>query len=174
MTKLVATLLTLARADANQAEIQLTAVCLNDIIDIIKEQFKPMAEMKGLQLTVDSKEQLELIADRDRLHQLLVILVDNAVKYTFPPGQITLSCYRQSNNIVIRVEDTGCGIPPEDLPRVFDRFFRGDKSRSRETGGTGLGLAIAEWIVERHGGKLKVDSQVGIGTQFTIILPIRK
>lgn len=174
MTKLVSTLLTLARADANKIELQLTLTSLNDMVDDISEQFTPLAELKGISFKVDINENIEFIADKERLHQLLVIVLDNAIKYTASSGYISLICYVKNNNVNIKVEDTGCGIPAEDLPRIFDRFFRGDKSRSRESGGTGLGLAIAKWIVDKHNGKIRVDSQVGIGTQFHIILPLRR
>lgn len=174
MTKLVSTLLTLARADANQAEIRLAPVVLNEIIEVIAEQFKPLAELKGLQLTTDTNGTLEMLADKERLHQLLVILLDNAMKFTSAPGEITLVSYQKANQIHIKVKDTGCGIPEKDLPRVFDRFFRSDKARSREAGGTGLGLSIAQWIVEKHNGKITVDSEFGVGTEFRVMLPVKK
>lgn len=172
MTRLISTLLTLARADANQAELRLELIELNDIAAIVAEQFKPLAELKGLAMAVDIKGEVRLTADRERLHQLLVILMDNALKFTAPPGQICVTCYQQANMVNIKVKDTGCGIAQEDLPKVFNRFFRGDKARSRDTGGTGLGLSIAKWIVEKHGGKIKVTSEVGSGTQFHVLLPV--
>jgi two-component system sensor histidine kinase CiaH len=174
MTKLVADLLTLARSDANQTELKLAVINMGEVIETVAEQFVPLAEMAGLTLKVEAGEQLELAADRERLHQLLVILLDNAIKYTPPPGDIVITGERQGSNIVVTVADTGQGIPAEDVPRVFDRFYRGDKARSREKGGTGLGLAIARWIVEMHGGKIGVDSQLGGGTKFSIILPVKK
>ena len=173
MTRLVADLLTLARADANQSELQLGAVSLSELVDAVSEQFKPLAELEGHTLTVAVYEQLELVGDRERLYQLLVILLDNAVKYTPPPGHILITGARQGSHILLTVEDSGQGIPPEDLPRVFDRFYRGDKARSREKGGTGLGLAIAKWIVEKHGGKIWVESKVGVGTKFSVLLPVK-
>lgn len=173
MTKLVASLLTLARSDANQDELQLSPISLDDELKSIAEQFIPLAEMDGLTLKLEVDEQLELTADRERLHQLVVILLDNALKYTPSPGDILISGSRQGNNILLFVEDSGEGIPPEDLPRVFDRFYRGDKARSRQQGGTGLGLAIAKWIVEKHGGKINVESTLGIGTKFSVILPVK-
>lgn len=174
MNKLVSTLLTLARADANQLELQLKPVVINEVIETVVEQFRPLVELKGLELSISVESQLEITADRERLHQLLVILLDNALKYTVPPGKITLTCFKLQNQIGLKVEDTGCGIVPEDLPRVFDRFFRGDKARHRETGGAGLGLSIAQWIVEKHGGKIRAESSPGVGTQFYITLPAKK
>lgn len=174
MTKLVSDLLTLARSDANQSELKLGSVNMSELIGIVAEQFIPLAEMEGLTLQATADDQLELTADRERLHQLLVILLDNAIKYTPPPGEILITGNRQGNNLVVTVEDSGQGIAPEDLPRVFDRFYRGDKVRSREKGGTGLGLSIAKWIVEQHDGKIGVENRPGGGTKFNIILPIKK
>jgi len=174
MNKLVSTLFTLARADANQLELQVALLSLNDIVIHVAEQFQPLAEMKNIVLQVDIQDEIELVADKERLHQLFVILLDNAIKYTAPQGNINLVCCKQSNMAFIKVIDTGCGIGPQDLPRVFDRFFRGDKVRSREAGGAGLGLAIAYWIVEKHGGQIWATSEVGIGTQFHINLPIER
>ncbi|WP_371378163.1 sensor histidine kinase [Sporomusa aerivorans] len=174
MTKLVTDLLTLARSDVNQTELKLEPVNMGEIIDTVAEQFVPLAEMDGLMLQAEASQELELTADRERLHQLLVILLDNAIKYTPSPGNIKITGGRQGSNIVVTVEDTGQGIPTEDLPRVFDRFYRSDKARSREKGGTGLGLAIANWIVEMHGGKIGVESKLGSGTRFSVTLPAKK
>jgi len=174
MSKLVSTLFTLARADANQIELQMLPLILSDVVIHVTEQFQPLAEMKSIILQVDIKDEIELVADKERLHQLFVILLDNAIKYTLPQGNINLVCRKQSNMAFIKVVDTGCGIGPEDLPKVFDRFYRGDKVRSREAGGAGLGLAIAHWIVEKHGGKIWATSEVGIGTQIHITFPIEK
>ncbi|MDD4600049.1 Adaptive-response sensory-kinase SasA [bioreactor metagenome] len=173
MTKLVSDLLTLARADASQSELQFGEVSLNELLQTLGEQFAPLAEIEGHTMKVEVVERLELIADRERLYQLLVILTDNAFKYTSPPGTIIISGARQGGNILVTVEDSGQGIAPNDVPRVFDRFYRGDKARTREKGGTGLGLSIAKWIVEKHGGKITVESQQGIGTKFSIVLPAK-
>lgn len=173
MNRLVNSLLTLARADANQAEMQIAPLDLLDLVQNIVEQFQPLADMKQNVLKLEADDNLELMADRERIHQLLVILLDNAIKYT-QGGNITLVCRRMAAHIQIEVRDTGIGMSAEDLPRVFDRFYRSDKVRSREEGGTGLGLAIAQWIVEKHGGKIRVESNVGVGTCFIISLPMRK
>lgn len=174
MTKLVADLLTLARSDANQSELKLGLVNLSELIETIAGQFIPLAEMEGLTLQAVTGDRLELAADRERLHQLLVILLDNAIKYTPPPGEIIITGNKQGNSLVVTVEDSGQGIAAEDLPRVFDRFYRGDKVRSREKGGTGLGLSIAKWIVEQHDGKIGVESRPSGGAKFSIVLPVKK
>ena len=174
MSKLVSTLFTLARADANQIELQVVPLSLSEVVIHVVEQFQPLAEMKNILLQIDMQDEIELVADREKLHQLFVILLDNGIKYTSGQGSIHLVCRKQSNMVFITVMDTGCGIGAEDLPRIFDRFFRGDKARSREAGGAGLGLAIAHWIIEQHGGEIRATSEVGIGTQIHITLPIQR
>lgn len=173
MTRLVSNLLTLARADANKEEVHLTSVNINEIIDTVVSQFKPLAEIRDICLAVDVKKEISMRGDKERLHQLVVILLDNALKYTTKQGEIIITCFKTGNNVEIHVKDTGCGITPQDLPRIFDRFFRGDKARSRENGGTGLGLAIAKWIVERHGGKISAESRLGQGTKIKVVLPAK-
>ncbi len=172
MSKLVSTLFTLARADANQIEVEAVPVNLNEIIIAVAEQFEPLAQMQGISLQVECSDPIKLVADRERLHQLFVILLDNAIKYTSQSGRIQVICRKQSNMVLMQVRDTGCGILAADLPYIFDRFFRGDKVRSRKKGGAGLGLAIAQWIVEKHEGKIWVESEVGTGTQVYVTLPI--
>ncbi|MBP2649267.1 MAG: integral rane sensor signal transduction histidine kinase [Firmicutes bacterium] len=174
MTKLIANLLTLARADANKAELQLTQVDLNKIIEDVIQSFEPREEIEKISLALDIEPVLKLVADKERIQQLVVILLDNAFKYTSAGGAVKVKGFRADKYIVIKVTDTGSGIAPEHLPRIFDRFFRGDKARSRESGGTGLGLAIANWIVQKHRGKIVVDSEVGQGTNISVYLPVLK
>lgn len=173
MTKLIASLLTLARSDADKAELQVAPVDFSEMVEMIAEHFKPLEELNKVSLTVQIKPAIELMADRERLHQLVVILLDNAFKYTSEGGKILLSCDKDDKSAILVVQDTGCGIAAEHLPHIFDRFFRGDKARSRDKGGTGLGLAIAKWIVEKHGGKIAVESS-GKGTTFQVSIPFGK
>lgn len=173
MTKLIASLLTLARSDADKAELQLAPVDFSEMVEMVAEHFKPLEELNKVSLTVQIKPAIELMADRERLHQLAVILLDNAFKYTSEGGKILLSCDKDDKSAILVVQDTGCGIATEHLPHIFDRFFRGDKARSRDKGGTGLGLAIAKWIVEKHGGKIAVESS-GKGTTFQVSIPLGK
>lgn len=173
MSKLVATLLTLARADAGQPELADEEVRLGGLVTVAADQFRPLAEQKGVTLGVAAADGVTVRADRERLQQLFVILLDNAVKYTPAGGSVTVACRRQAGQAVLTVADTGAGIPPDDVPRIFDRFFRGDRARSRGEGGTGLGLAIARWIVESHGGKIRAESTVGAGTKIIVTLPVK-
>ncbi|GHU88637.1 hypothetical protein FACS1894202_05130 [Clostridia bacterium] len=122
--------------------------------------------------SAEDNGELEVSADAGLLKQALRTLIDNARKYTPDGGEITLSYKRQDGEARLSVQDTGIGIPADDVPRVFDRFFRSDVSRARKTGGSGLGLSIAKWIVDRHGGTIEVLSRVGAGTRITFVLPL--
>jgi signal transduction histidine kinase len=112
--------------------------------------------------------------DSQRLSQLLYILLDNAIKYTPSNGEVWLLLTREGNELRIRVKDTGIGIKEKDYHRIFERFYRADKSRSRQMGGHGLGLSIAKWIVETHKGTISISSEVGKGTVFTIVIPLNQ
>ncbi|HEU5102260.1 MAG TPA: ATP-binding protein, partial [Roseiflexaceae bacterium] len=119
----------------------------------------------------DTLEPVQVIGDADRLKQLLLILLDNALKYTPSGGRVTMGLRQCVGGSEITVQDTGVGIAAEDLPRVFERFYRADPARSRDAGGTGLGLPIARWIVEQHRGAIHIDSTPGQGTTVTVSLP---
>ncbi|MCY0901409.1 MAG: HAMP domain-containing sensor histidine kinase [Firmicutes bacterium] len=174
LVKLTEQLLTLARTDSSAAQIERGPTDLRALVLRAVESLAPLAEVKGVALRhefePDNPDAYALHADRERLYQLLVILIDNAIKYT-DIGSIVIRLSRARAAIRIQVEDTGIGIAKEDLPHVFERFFRGDKSRERVQGGTGLGLAIAEWIATAHGGRVAVSSTLGQGAVFTITLP---
>lgn len=174
MNKLVSDLLTLARSDSNQMEIERKPLQLDALLADVSWQFAQMAELRDIELTTKLQPGIGIEADEARLRQLLVILLDNALKYTGAEGKVHVSCSRTSHGAEFVVEDTGEGIAREDLPFVFDRFFRGDKVRTSSDGGTGLGLSIAQWIVEAHHGKIRVDSTPGRGTSFTVFLPAKK
>lgn len=174
MSKLIASLLTLARSDANKAELKLALVNISEVVEAIADYFQSLEELTHIGFSFQVDPNIELFADQERIHQLLVILIDNALQYTPSGGQVSLSCTRAEKHVVITVQDTGMGIAIEHLPHVFDRFFRGDKARSRNSGGSGLGLSIAKWIVEKHGGRISVESLLGKGTNFTVTLPVSK
>jgi two-component system phosphate regulon sensor histidine kinase PhoR len=133
---------------------------------------RPAAE-KDLRVSVNLAQCLpDIAADRRRLAEILQNLLDNAIQYTPPGGQIMVSASADSDEVTFTVSDTGIGIPQADQPRIFERFYRVDVARSREVGGTGLGLAIAKHLVEVHGGRIWVDSEVGQGSQFHFTVPI--
>jgi signal transduction histidine kinase len=170
MGKLVDDLLTLARTDSKQLQIWKARVDLRAILLKVVEEFQDIAQMKGIVLKSDCRDHAEVLGDADRLHQLFVIVLDNALKYT-KEGEITVMLRMGAGMAHITVADTGIGISQEDLPRIFDRFYRADKVRSRAEGGTGLGLSIAKWIVEAHSGTIQVESIAERGTVVRIGLP---
>ncbi|SIS57892.1 sensor histidine kinase [Alicyclobacillus vulcanalis] len=175
LAKLVQDLLTLARSDSERMPVDRRPVALNDLLDRIHDLYETIAEMRGIELAVRADEPLVVLGDRDRLHQLLVILIDNAMKFTDAGGKVEIAATRTRNQAVVSVRDTGIGIAKEHLDRVFDRFYTVDTARSRhgETKGTGLGLSIAKWIVEAHGGKISIASEgVGKGTTVRVELPL--
>ncbi|MCQ6280544.1 cell wall metabolism sensor histidine kinase WalK [Bacillus sp. EB600] len=174
INKLVEELLTLARSDSNEQQINPNYFMMNELIQLIVEQFKPIASMKKIHLKEATEKNLNYYGDKERIHQLFVILLDNALKFTAPEGVVSISCKKEGNLLKIIMKDTGVGIPTKDLPYIFDRFYRGDKSRTRSEGGTGLGLSIAKWIVEAHHGQISVESQHREGTAFIIKLPMNK
>lgn len=169
LTRLVADLLALARADAGvplkQRLIDLDAVML----DVFRST-RQLAH--GQTLVLDPFEPVQINGDEDRLKQLLLILLDNALKYTPDAGQVTLGLRHSNTEAELFVRDTGVGIAPEHLPHIFERFYRADPARSRDPGGTGLGLSIAQWITEQHDGKITLESQPGHGTLATVCLPL--
>jgi signal transduction histidine kinase len=144
-----------------------------DLMELIVQllmNFQPEADRKGIQL-ISKGDPILIRADRDKISQLLINLVANSLKYTPSGGLIELNCKESASEITIVVRDTGSGISAEDLPFIFERFYRADKSRNRLTGGSGIGLTIAKSIVEAHGGNITVKSELEKGTEFTIILP---
>jgi two-component system, OmpR family, sensor kinase len=125
----------------------------------------------GQQLGVSELVPSSVEGDEDRLKQLLVILLDNAIKYTPADGTVSVGLTRNGSHAVVTVADTGVGIPADQIPRVFERFYRADPARARDPGGSGLGLAIARWIVQQHGGEITVASELGQGTTVSVRLP---
>ncbi|GIV65573.1 MAG: two-component sensor histidine kinase [Bellilinea sp.] len=172
LTRLVGDLLLLAQAESGQLPLDLKPVELDTILLEVLQQMQILASGK-VNLRLEEIDQVMVRGDRDRLKQVILNLVANAINYTPAGGEVRLSLSKQGGQSCLKVEDTGPGIPPEDLPHIFDRFYRGDPSRKRtENSGFGLGLSIAKWIVDHHGGQIEVESQVGKGTRFTVGLPL--
>ncbi|MGZ0051097.1 sensor histidine kinase [Brevibacillus gelatini] len=171
LSKLVADLLTLARSDSNELQIMRKKIRLDEVVQKCTQVFSQLAIVKEISLETAIEEPLEIVGDGERLHQLMVILLDNALKYTNKGGTIFVSCKKEGNRVAILVKDSGIGISKENIPFLFDRFYRVDKMRSRATEGTGLGLSIAKWIVDAHHGKITVSSEEGKGTSFLVTLP---
>jgi heavy metal sensor kinase len=169
MKRLVDDLLTSARLSAGQQPLHWETVSLDELVVEVCES--ALYLMGDRQFTVELDENIAVKADADRLKQLLLNLLDNAVKHTPPDGKVEITLRTRNGQALLTVRDDGEGIPPEHLPYIFDRFYRVDKMRSRQTGGTGLGLSICRWIAEAHGGALTVQSELGRGTTFTLTLP---
>ena len=144
---------------------------LQEFLEQLIAEMLPLAQQKGISLTLTSTiSNSEVLGDKERLKQVMMNLIDNAIKYTKTGGKITISAIPVDHAVKITVEDSGVGIPEEHLPRIFERFYRVDKERSREAGGTGLGLAIVKHIVEAHGSQVEVESEIGKGSTFSFIL----
>lgn len=171
LTKMVTHLLTLARSDANQIEIKQEQVLVNSLIKQVTDYFAEVANFQGKSLTLEMDHSpVYLLGDKEKLHQLLVILLDNAMKFTSDDGAIRVKCEAKNHSVVLEVVDNGIGIRKEDIPHVFDRFFQADTARTDQEG-TGLGLSIAKWIVDKHRGKIEVQSETGKGSRFIFTFP---
>ena len=170
LIRLAGSLLTLTRADAGQIPLMLEPVNLSDVVTGALEQVAPLASQRGIGLHLHPGTDANVQADEDLLLQVLLNLLDNAIKYTPAGGEVTTGWSLNGDQVALWVRDTGPGISDEHVPHVFDRFYRVDRSRSRAEGGVGLGLAISRWIVEAHGGSISVDSSEGTGSTFTVRL----
>ncbi|MEM7332378.1 MAG: ATP-binding protein [Chloroflexota bacterium] len=173
MTRLVGDLLLLARADAGGLPLAKSKVELDSLIFEVYRQAEIIGKGR-VSVTLTAVDPVWVQGDTDRLKQLLLNLITNAIKYTGVGGSVSLSLAHSDDWAVVEVSDTGIGIPPEDIPFIFDRFYRVDKARSRGLGGTGLGLSIVKWIAQAHGGDVTVSSIVGEGTTFILSLPALK
>jgi heavy metal sensor kinase len=170
---LLESLLTLARADAGSAGFELHPLDLNVQVRKAQEQAVVLASEKSLRFTLRAPEAPVWVrADAIAIHRLLLILIDNALKYTPAGGQCEIALTRTANEALITVADTGIGIPESELDAIFERFRRADRTRSRETPGVGLGLAIARWITQMHGGAITAESNLGRGSVFRVQLPM--
>jgi signal transduction histidine kinase len=162
-------LMDISEAEAGALVLRRETVLVDSLFEEALELFGDLAEEKGVALRAADAPALAVDGDRNRLRQVVANLVDNAVKYTPSGGEIRLEARREDAEAVLTVADTGIGIPPGDLPRIWDRLFRGDRSRSER--GLGLGLSLVRAIVEAHGGRAEVQSEPGRGTRFTLRLP---
>jgi len=163
----------LALAEAGQLRLERQPVAPADVVNRAMQSARAQAEARGIALQVDLPEHLPLVdVDSQRIGQVLGNLLNNALIHTPSGGEVVVAARVREPEVEVSVKDTGDGIPPEHLPYIFDRFYRADRSRSRATGSTGLGLAIAKQLVEAHGGRIEVESEVGRGTQFTFTLPV--
>ena len=173
MTKLVGDLLTVARTDGRANQLKPVRMDLVSAAQQTVRIMRPFAEKKDIVIDEELPKRAEIHADEQKIRQLILILVDNAVKYTPEHGRISVRVQEEKGNVELFVSDTGIGIAPEHQDRIFERFYRVDKARSRRMGGNGLGLAIAREIVEAHGGSITLESEPGKGTTFRVQLKAR-
>ncbi|MCT4545126.1 MAG: cell wall metabolism sensor histidine kinase WalK [Vallitalea sp.] len=173
MTALVQDLLELSRLDNKQTKFRTQCISLSHILEGSISKYQIHAKKKNQTMIYNATEnEYKIIGDSNRIEQVIKNIISNAVKYSNEGATININLYEESSFVVALIEDTGMGIPKEDLTRIFDRFYRVDKARSRAMGGTGLGLAIAKEIMDYHGGHIKVTSEVGVGTCFYLYFPI--
>jgi signal transduction histidine kinase len=172
MSGIVGKLLLLARSDAGIEPVNFQDVNIRDLFVELSQDIEALAQEKGLRFCLGSMDSLTVRGDRLKLRQLFLNILDNAFRHTPGGGSISGSLVRRNDSAVASIVDTGIGIPAQHLPFIFDRFYRVDKARSNAGGGTGLGLAIAISIAKMHGGEIEVESQVGEGTTFRVVLPL--
>lgn len=177
MSKLVSDLLTVARSDNNALKVKIQKFDLKEILEQNIRMMTPLAEKKNIKLIGANFKKATVQGDEQKIKQLVLILVDNAIKYTPNGGQVFVTLEKiEDDRVIFSVKDSGIGIAKEDQERIFERFYRVDKARSREMGGNGLGLSIATEILRLHDGKIKVESDLGKGTKFTVelktVLPV--
>jgi heavy metal sensor kinase len=172
MGRIVNDLLMLARADAGNALALSEQLDLGELVGSVAEAMGLIADTREIHLSVAAEDGVRVVGDQTRLTQLLVNLVDNALAHTPAGGQVELRASHAGSQAILQVTDTGAGIAAEDLPHVFQRFFRAHGGRSRDGGGAGLGLALCQSIVQAHGGEISLESELGRGTRVTVRLPL--
>jgi heavy metal sensor kinase len=171
LSRITDDLLFLTKADNNILELRVQWFDLGHALSAVVERLRYKADLAGVTITEDFRQQPEVSGDVFLLEQAFSNLIENAIKYTPREGRVTVTTEERDSSVTITVSDTGAGIPGEDLPHIFERFYRVDKERSRKAGGTGLGLSITEWIIKAHKGAISVKSVIGKGSDFIVTLP---
>jgi len=175
LSRLVEDLRLLAQVEAGALQLQISPTRVEELLQSSVEAVRPRADAKGINLSLDVDASLPTLdLDATRISQVIGNLLENAITHTPEDGRVAVSAHTADDTIEVAVSDTGSGISSEDLPRLFDRFYRADPSRDRSTGGAGLGLTIARRLAEAHGGAIEAQSELGRGSRFTIQLPVRR
>jgi two-component system phosphate regulon sensor histidine kinase PhoR len=174
LARLTSDLLTLSRIELGQQQFKFASYYANRLLADNLDGMRPIAQRRGIELVLErAPDDAEVFCDAEAVHQILSNLMDNAIKYTSDGGRVTVGARPiDAGRVEFFVQDTGWGIPPEDLPRLFERFYRVDKARSRALGGTGLGLAIVKHLTRSQGGEVRVESQLDQGSTFLFTLPV--
>ena len=170
--KIIEYLQALVRMDKSASSLNISSVNMNDLMEMTLKRLKPIAQKKNIELLFESFRPVVAQIDEVKMTQVISNLVENSIKYNVDEGWVHVSLNADYQYFYVRVEDSGIGIPEESINKIFERFYRVDKARSRETGGTGLGLAIVKNIVLMHHGTIKVHSEENIGTTFTMRIPL--
>ncbi len=173
LNRMINNLILLSKFDSRQAEMNITPLRLDLLLKDIVNLFRILAEQKEIELIMEPFQEVKVRGDKIRLQQLFTNLIDNAIKFT-QKGTIQVTLEKDKKYVTVKIKDTGMGIPREEQANIFKRFYRVDKSRSKDTGGVGLGLSIAQWIAHAHHGRIEVDSELNKGSTFTLYLPIYK
>jgi signal transduction histidine kinase len=173
LTRLINQILTLARAESGEITLAGDPIDLAALAASVTDQIEPVASAAGITVTCEGTGPVIVTGDAGWLERLLLILLDNAIKFTPSGGWITVTCARTDGTASVAVADSGPGIPSDALPHLFERFYRADPDRARDTQGAGLGLALAKWIADRHHATITVKSRVGEGARFAITFPVR-
>lgn len=173
LNKIIDNLLYLVDLEKENIHLDYQITYVNYLIQKIISNLKPLADKKNITLNFDEKVKIQVMLDKFKVQQSLINIIGNAIKYTPENGRVDVELYTQQDSFVIKVKDNGIGIPEDELPFIFDRFYRVDKARARKTGGTGLGLSITQQLIALHQGEVKVKSTVNKGSTFYIILPLR-
>ena len=171
LNKIIDSLLYLVRVEKDELELDYSMTYVNYLLEWVIKTLNPIATSKQITLSLNATNKIQIQLDQEKIQQCLLNIIGNAVKYTPEHGSVSVDLEENREQIIIRVSDTGIGIPEKDLPFIFDRFYRVDEARARKTGGTGLGLAISQQIIQLHQGNISVTSELGMGTQVSITLP---
>ncbi|MBQ9610174.1 MAG: two-component sensor histidine kinase [Lachnospiraceae bacterium] len=172
-SKIINDLLTLVKMDKDSSQMNISEVSVNDLLDVILKRVTPIAEQRNIEITYESFRDVEAEVDEVKLSLALSNIIENAVKYNIDNGWVKVSLNADHKFFYVKVADSGVGIPDDSKAHVFERFYRVDKARSRDTGGTGLGLAITKNVIGMHSGTIKLYSESGVGTTFTIKIPLK-
>lgn len=172
LTAVVGDLLTLVGMDSGETKLKIERFSLNELLQDDVKRLSPLARNRGIEMEIELKDDIDIYGDRLKLDQVFYNLIDNALKYTPRGAGVRIEATKSNKNAVVHVKDQGIGIPEEDIKHIFDRFYRVDKARSRDTGGTGLGLSIVKQIILDHGGNITVSSKVNVGSDFRVQLPL--
>ena len=172
MSSIIESLFNLTKSDAGQTDVHFEIINLDTLVMELYEDSEHLAKNKNISILLNKMDEVKIRGDKVKLRQLFLNLIDNAIKYNNEFGKVEISLYKENKTAIFVITDTGIGIPKESINKIFERFYRVDKARSRELGGSGLGLAIAKWIVDLHKGTIEVNSELGKGSTFIIKFPI--